>query len=327
MVATMAEDPLEPRPRDEPVYRIGAVAQLTGLPANTIRTWERRHQAVQPHRSPGGGRLYADEDVERLQLLKALVSRGDAISSVAGLSTSVLQDRIRRIPVSTRVRKPPSLRVGLLHGSLSSAFELHAPEFGAWDVGIDEHELAPFLKAASAASSIDVMIVELSLLGPEPEANLERCIEATGADVVVVLYHFASSTLLEDLADAGARLVRAPVQLAALKRLVLEQVESGAPARRGASWDEPPEPRPPAYDERQLFRLRSITSTVDCECPTHLAQLIEQLVAFEQYSANCEHRSPQDEVLHRTLRRGTGQARMQMEDLLERVLEAEEIIL
>jgi hypothetical protein len=64
---------------------------------------------------------------------------------------------------------------------------------------------------------------------------------------------------------------------------------------------------------------------VDCECPHHLAQLVEMLVAFERYSATCESQNPQDAEIHRTLRLGTGRARMQMEALLARILDWEQI--
>ncbi|MGI9590525.1 MAG: MerR family transcriptional regulator, partial [Myxococcota bacterium] len=44
-------------------FRIGAVSRLTGLTADTIRAWEKRHQAVEPFRSEGGTRLYRESDV------------------------------------------------------------------------------------------------------------------------------------------------------------------------------------------------------------------------------------------------------------------------
>ena len=68
----------------EPCYRVGTVAQLTGLSPDTIRAWERRYATVAPRRSAGGTRLYSDEDVVRLQLMKALTDCGDAIGAIAG---------------------------------------------------------------------------------------------------------------------------------------------------------------------------------------------------------------------------------------------------
>ncbi|NNG12714.1 MAG: MerR family transcriptional regulator, partial [Halobacteria archaeon] len=71
-------------------YRIGTVAKLTGISPDTLRIWERRYGVVEPVRSPGGGREYTSEDIERLQLIKQLVDSGDAIGSIAALDTETL---------------------------------------------------------------------------------------------------------------------------------------------------------------------------------------------------------------------------------------------
>jgi methylmalonyl-CoA mutase cobalamin-binding subunit len=78
---------LSPLPTSSPParYRIGAVARATGIGTDTLRVWERRYQVVMPTRTPGGGRLYDDDDVARLRLIKRLVDRGHAISQVAVL--------------------------------------------------------------------------------------------------------------------------------------------------------------------------------------------------------------------------------------------------
>jgi DNA-binding transcriptional MerR regulator/methylmalonyl-CoA mutase cobalamin-binding subunit len=69
----------------EPLYRIGALAQLSGVSTHLIRIWERRYQALAPSRSGGRARLYSPADLERLRLLKLAVSRGHAIGQIAGL--------------------------------------------------------------------------------------------------------------------------------------------------------------------------------------------------------------------------------------------------
>lgn len=81
-----------------PRHPIRVVAQRTGLTAATIRAWERRYGAVRPSRSEGGQRLYSDQDVGRLTLLRDLTDVGRPISMVAGLSDEeahalLLEDR------------------------------------------------------------------------------------------------------------------------------------------------------------------------------------------------------------------------------------------
>jgi len=66
-------------------YRIGAVAAATGIPAHTLRVWERRYGAFSTSRTGGGTRLYSEADVERARALAQLQQRGHAIGQIAGL--------------------------------------------------------------------------------------------------------------------------------------------------------------------------------------------------------------------------------------------------
>lgn len=71
-------------------YPIRAVSRLTGISVDTLRAWERRHQAVVPVRSERG-RVYSERHVERLKLLSALVGGGHSIGSIAGLPDAALR--------------------------------------------------------------------------------------------------------------------------------------------------------------------------------------------------------------------------------------------
>lgn len=75
---------------NEPRYRIGTLARLTGITTHALRIWERRYAALSPGRTPGGARLYTDADVQRLRLIKQLLDRGYAISTVAKLDLEAL---------------------------------------------------------------------------------------------------------------------------------------------------------------------------------------------------------------------------------------------
>ena len=68
-----------------PRYPIRAVSQLTGVPVETLRAWERRYQVVEPARDRRG-RLYGEADVRKLRLLRLLVGRGHPIGRLAALT-------------------------------------------------------------------------------------------------------------------------------------------------------------------------------------------------------------------------------------------------
>lgn len=67
------------------------VIQRTGLSADVLRAWEKRYGVVVPGRSQGGQRLYSNEDVERLTLLRRATAGGRNISQIAALSLPALE--------------------------------------------------------------------------------------------------------------------------------------------------------------------------------------------------------------------------------------------
>jgi DNA-binding transcriptional MerR regulator/methylmalonyl-CoA mutase cobalamin-binding subunit len=71
-------------------HPIQVVVRRTGLTADVLRAWERRYNVVEPGRSEGGRRLYSDDDVERLRLLRRATRGGRRISNVSTLSLESL---------------------------------------------------------------------------------------------------------------------------------------------------------------------------------------------------------------------------------------------
>lgn len=65
---------------DLPLYNIQAVAAATGVPAITLRSWERRYGIPEPKRDPKGYRLYSERDVALTRWLKERVGEGIGIS-------------------------------------------------------------------------------------------------------------------------------------------------------------------------------------------------------------------------------------------------------
>ncbi len=85
------DDVLATPPSSEPRHPIRVVATRTGVTPTTLRAWERRYGVVEPRRSDGGQRLYSDDDVRRLVLLRRLTDQGRAISQVAELADEELE--------------------------------------------------------------------------------------------------------------------------------------------------------------------------------------------------------------------------------------------
>lgn len=61
---------------DQLVYSIGPLARMLGIPAATLRTWEKRYEVVVPGRSPSGQRLYSRLQAAQLRFVVDQVSGG-----------------------------------------------------------------------------------------------------------------------------------------------------------------------------------------------------------------------------------------------------------
>ena len=75
---------------NQPSYRSGVAARLAGIPVDTLRIWERRYAIVAPTLSSGRQRLYCQQDIHRLGLIKQLVDLGHPVGSLARLDQATL---------------------------------------------------------------------------------------------------------------------------------------------------------------------------------------------------------------------------------------------
>jgi DNA-binding transcriptional MerR regulator/methylmalonyl-CoA mutase cobalamin-binding subunit len=68
--------------------RIGELSRRTGVSPELLRAWERRYGLLRPMRSPGGLRLYSNEDLGRVRLMREHMTRGLAAREAATLAAS-----------------------------------------------------------------------------------------------------------------------------------------------------------------------------------------------------------------------------------------------
>jgi MerR family transcriptional regulator, light-induced transcriptional regulator len=72
-------------------HPIQTVSRLTGLSPFLIRIWEKRYGAVVPSRTPTNRRLYSQEQIEKLGLLRTLTQVGHPIGMLANLPVENLR--------------------------------------------------------------------------------------------------------------------------------------------------------------------------------------------------------------------------------------------
>lgn len=228
------------------------------------------------------------------------------------------------------------LTVALIDPMVAAQMQENPKGFEGIEVTFSGTDLEAFL--AQPGLQVDVLVVSLGHLGAQPAETMDKLRAHCGAEVVVVTYSFAKRGVLRSLGKPMVRLVRAPLTLEVLKQHMVNLMvrnmfardysqaapNSGSrresPARRLASV-----PGPRRYSLEDLGKLQEIRSSVNCECPNHLATLVSSLYAFEDYSRNCEHRHDEDAHIHRQLSEATARARAIMEAALETLCTHENI--
>jgi MerR family transcriptional regulator, light-induced transcriptional regulator len=73
-------------------YTVNEVEERTGVPAATLRQWERRYGFPRPERSDAGYRLYGDDDLRHIRTMKRHVDDGVPASRAAEMVRSSTGD-------------------------------------------------------------------------------------------------------------------------------------------------------------------------------------------------------------------------------------------
>src|SRR5690606_28290695 len=130
-----------------------------------------------------------------------------------------------------------------------------------------------------------------------------------------IVYGFAPEAVCEALADAGAQLLREPVSDVALGQWLAGLCGSVASDRPLPAWPAQGQAQVPPrrWDDAALADFAGLSTTVACECPRHLAELLTLLSHFEAYSAQCRRRGAADADLHAYLGQVAAQARASFE--------------
>lgn len=318
---------------DSPLHRSGAVARMLRMPVATLRVWERRYALTQPALSPSGQRLYSADDVRRLTLLKQLTDLDHAIGSLAPLDMAQLQRvaathaqalaATQRSERADSARLPPvrAWRLAVIGAALGT--RLQRPAL-LRRLGRPVVLLGPFDNAAQAAAALHTSDVDALLMHePHLQAGWLESIDAAAPSLAglpkAVLYGFAAEPVCEALATAGTALLREPQADAVLAQWLhtLSTVPKAPQAAAGSAATDPVPPR--RWDDAALADFARLSTTIACECPRHVAELLMQLSHFEAYSAVCEDRSSADAELHAYLRQVAAASRARFEAALEHV--------
>jgi MerR family transcriptional regulator, heat shock protein HspR len=86
------------------VFGISVAAEMVGTGVQNLRAYERAG-LLEPHRTPGGTRLYSPDDIERLRRIAALLDAGLNLSGVAMVLDLELKNALLREEIADQRRR------------------------------------------------------------------------------------------------------------------------------------------------------------------------------------------------------------------------------
>jgi MerR family transcriptional regulator, light-induced transcriptional regulator len=306
-------------PADEPRFRSGAVARMVRMPVATLRIWERRYNVSRPALTASGQRLYSPAEVRRLGLLKQLTELGHAIGNLAPLDWAQLQ-AVANTHANT-VAGPRAMapqrpwRLAVVGTPLAKRLQRSGVRL-ALGRSMEVSGVYATVQQAAAAlqhSPFDALLVH----DARPDALLRP--PSLRDMPLAVLYRFAAEPVCERLAADHVALLREPQGDTALGQWLRSVCTSATATAPASPMPSEEAVRPRRWDDAQLTDFAGLSSTIACECPHHVAELLMQLSHFEAYSAECAHGSHADAQLHAFLRGVASTSRALFEDALERV--------
>ena len=285
------------------LYRIGSVASLTGIAVERLRAWERRYGLSPVHRE-GRTRYYSGVQLERLRRIKRLIDQGQPISSLARLTDDQLAARL-----SESLGTAPALpRVGVIGPNLSvlahqRGGESHVELAGQWA------NMAAFA-TATRLPKLDAVIAQLPTLATQPIDEIREKLPDTQ---IVVVYQFAAEKYLRRAAESNVEIFKWPVAWPEIEQACT--AASGQPLRAAGVAKR-------RFSDAELIAIAA-GSTDPSHCPKHLVELISQLNAFADYTADCggaDDATAANAALYQQAQREASQARARLEGALEAFL-------
>lgn len=269
-------------------FSMSETSRRTGLSPATLRKWAARYEIDASHRSPGGHRLYSENDIERLRRISELKERGWALGDLAALG----QDEIARMTPLDNTEEIP--------GQVSFCGPRVVADFAPWFAARGRT-----LEDVDVGIATGVLVWEVGSVSDQHVARAQRLMQS-GVPVLLV-YHYALSRRLEQLKALGVTTQSGPLDWASLMRWLLAQ----SPA--------------PTFTDQQLQHWATTNPNLACECPTHLAELLLKLRDFAAYCQQCSLDSPVQADIHHQLYHWTLAAQRPLETGLAAVIDHESL--
>ena len=193
-----------------PIYSIGAVAQMLGIPPATLRTWEDRYGLPVPERSPGGHRVYSRDQVEQLRFVKAQLDQDISPADAHRLLAEQLTAG------SLSLGAPETTKTRLL--ILLAERDPYAADLSEYFLRTEGYEVTAALDAADATRRSEELnpsmtVIDLLISGGRGLELCRRLKRRSDAPILAVSTLDSSDAALEAGADGFLQKPLDPLQL------------------------------------------------------------------------------------------------------------------
>ena len=314
----------EPRP----LYGIGTVARLTGLKPDTLRVWERRYGLGASYKTPSGRRQYTQADLEHLQLIAALVNDGARIGEIAASDRKTLEHLVRgrgkhlerQIPAG----KP---RVVFIGTELCSWLDKHQGCISGVSALLIRKNAGEAMEAVRTGKldlgedPIVMLVADCATLSTPQIDAVESLAHSLGTQRFMVTYRLANERWLSELNRRGAQTLEFPAEPARFAYEMGQLLVDMEISEGDINLGELVKSKARVYSDEELAAAGQLKSLLNCECPRHIVDLLQQLNRFEQYSTESAVENWTDAAVHSCIYAYTNQARYLMEKALKAIID------
>lgn len=262
------------------LFKIGVVANRTGISVERLRAWERRYGLAPAHRD-GQTRFYSEAQVERLLAIKSLLDRGHAIRQVVHLGDEELAQRAAAARDSLAAGAS-GLHVGLVGAPLvllhrqatTRQTDEATPESGILVVG-SWPSVESFLAARDALPEMHRLVLFQASLDEQLADEIGDRVPDAG---VVTAYRYASRSALEQFENEGRAVM-------ALDRGVSwADVEDACLAWKGPVQED----KQAAFSEEMLLHIITAASASASAISGPLAEMLLEINHLSDHAERCE---------------------------------------
>ena len=211
---------------EQPVYSIGAVAQMVEVPASTLRAWEERYGVIVPSRSGGSQRLYSRNQLELLRFIKRQIESGISAADAHRVLSQELA--AGRLPSATEGQKEELRPLVLI-----AERDPYAAQLSEYFLRTEGYEVGTALDAVQARlqfeeRSPDLVVLDLLISGG---AGFRLCREFTSHGGTRVLAVSALDSADEALQSGASAFLNKPIEPLQLISTVRDLLGTSALAR------------------------------------------------------------------------------------------------